>query len=172
MKQTGWIVLGFVGLLTLIVVVTYFTTSNTEIRLRNKCEAQKQVIEGFYDVTAPKDFFKMKKEIFDAIIMNPPFSGSTANLKHAPPIIKESGMKVGYHILEECMKMSDIIIALMPWFTLSDSDNRLKRLMAFGMKSITSLPRSTFNYTRIQTLILHLEKGYKGKTQFKLYGNV
>lgn len=48
-------------------------------------------------------------------------------------------------------EMSDNIIALMPWFTISDSDVRIRKLMDFGLKSLTLLHRKTFQYARIQT---------------------
>lgn len=69
----------------------------------------------------------------------------------------------------ECMNMSDNVIALMPWFTLSDSDVRLRALKKYGMKSLTALPRKTFEYVRIQTVVIELQKGYKGETAFKVF---
>ena len=76
-------------------------------------------------------------------------------------------MKVGYHILEECLKRSLNVIALMPWFTISDSDVRLRMLIEWGLKSVTLLPRKTFDYTVIQTVVLELEKGFNDPMQFK-----
>jgi hypothetical protein len=122
-----------------------------------------------YQVTAPEDFFLLKNKRFDAIIMNPPFSSKYANMENAPANINKHGMRLGYHILTSCMQMSDIIIALMPWFTLSDSDVRLRFLKSYGMKSLTALPRKTFEYARIQTVVIELQKGYKGETTFKVY---
>lgn len=78
-------------------------------------------------------------------------------------------MKIGYQILLDCMEMSDHVIALMPWFTLSDSDVRLRALKSYGMKSITALPRKTFEYARIQTVVIELEKGYQYPTEFRVY---
>lgn len=78
-------------------------------------------------------------------------------------------MRLGYIILMECMNMSDNVIALMPWFTLSDSDVRLRALKKYGMKSLTALPRKTFEYVRIQTVVIELQKGYKGETAFKVF---
>lgn len=121
-----------------------------------------------YKVTAPNDFFLLKKKRYDAIVMNPPFSSKYANMKNAPAGIGVNGMKVGYYILKECMKMTDHVIALMPWFTLSDSDVRLREFNKFGIESITLLPRKTFQYARIQTIVIHLHKGYKGQSLFKI----
>lgn len=81
----------------------------------------------------------------------------------------KSGMRLGYLILKECMSRSNIIIALMPWFTISDSDVRLRYLKKYGLRSVTALPRRTFQYARIQTVVLHLEKSYKGDTLFKVF---
>lgn len=102
-------------------------------------------------VTAPEDFFKMEKTRFDWIVMNPPFTP----------------MAVGYKILYECMEMSDNIIALMPWLTLINGAKRTKDIMDFGLVSITHLPRKIFDGNRVQTCILEMRKGYKGKTEFK-----
>ncbi|MCX6232721.1 MAG: hypothetical protein NTZ33_14380 [Bacteroidetes bacterium] len=120
-----------------------------------------------YDVTAPANFFELEKSKFDCIVMNPPFSAKSAF--GVPDGTEYKGMKLGYHILKECMKMSNHIIALMPWFTLSDSDVRLRYLKNFGLISLTALPRKTFEYARIQTVILELEKGYQGETQFRVF---
>jgi hypothetical protein len=57
----------------------------------------------------------------------------------------------------------------MPWFTISDSDVRLRALKRYGLKSVTALPRKTFEYVRIQTVVLQLEKGYRGDTTFIVY---
>lgn len=123
-----------------------------------------------FNVTAPDDFFLLnKKEKFDCIIMNPPFSSKSANMANAPKLNALNGMKVGYYILTECMKMSNHVIALMPWFTISDSDVRLRHLKNYGLKSITALPRKTFNYLRIQTVVIELKKGFKGKCEFKVF---
>lgn len=124
-------------------------------------------LDGFR-VTAPDNFFELyAPDKYDAIVMNPPFS-----LKHAfgvPPEIEKPGMRLGYHILAECMKRSDSVIALMPWFTVTDLDVRLREMKAFGLKSITALPRKTFSYSRIQTCIFEMRKGWKKETLFYSY---
>jgi len=123
-----------------------------------------------FDVLAPNDFFLLDKRSFARIVMNPPFSHKSAFLDNAPVDLPHSGMAVGYHILNECMQMSDVVIALMPWFTISSSDKRLRTLKKFGLKSLTALPRKTFQYARIQTVVMELNKGYKGETVFKAFG--
>lgn len=121
-------------------------------------------------VYAPTDFFLTNpQDRYDYIVMNPPFSSKSAFLDNAPEGIEKHGMKLGYYILTECMKRSDNVIALMPWFTISDSDVRLRMIKRFGLKSITALPRKTFEYVRIQTCILEMEKGYTGDTKFIVY---
>lgn len=125
-------------------------------------------LERGYAVESAADFFLSDKtKRYDAVIMNPPFSCKSAYLEHAPKDVDFKGMKIGYHILTECMERSDNVIALMPWFVLSDSDVRMRTLKAWGMKSLTPLPRKTFNYARIQTVVIELQKGYKGETLFK-----
>lgn len=121
-----------------------------------------------FNVTAPNDFFLMPAlQKYDCIVMNPPFSSKSGFLDNAPDDLNNSGMRLGYYMLTECMKMSDNVIALMPWFTLSDSDVRLRFLKSYGMKSLTALPRKTFQYARIQTVIIELQKGFNGDTVFK-----
>ena len=120
-----------------------------------------------YSVTAPDNFFALDPSRFDCIIMNPPFS-----LKYAfgvPEELNLKGLRLGYFILLECMKMSDKIIALMPLFTISDSDVRMRYLKSFGLKSITILPRKTFKYVRIQTCVFELERGWSEKTIFNVF---
>ena len=120
-----------------------------------------------YWVTCPEDYFLLPRGRWDAIVMNPPFSSKSANLTNSKEDFK--GMQVGYHILQDCMQMSDNIIALMPWFTIIDSDVRLRYLKAFGLISVTALPRKTFAYSRIQTCILQLQKGYSKPTTFEVF---
>jgi len=120
-----------------------------------------------YDVTAPDNFFNLSTDHFDCIVMNPPFA--TKYAFGIPEDLDIKGLRLGYYILMECMKMSDHIIALMPWFTILDSDVRLRFLKEFGLKSITSLPRKTFQYARIQTCVFELEKGYPNETEFKVF---
>jgi type I restriction-modification system DNA methylase subunit len=127
-------------------------------------------MENKYKITAPDDFFLLdQKSKFDCIIMNPPFSINSAKMENAPAQIDLKGMKIGYYILNECMRKSNNVIALMPWFTIIDSDVRMRYFKNWGMKSITSLPRKTFEYTRIQTCVLELVKGWKQETIFKTF---
>ncbi len=125
---------------------------------------------GDYDITAPLDYFLLDKDQrFDCVIMNPPFSSKYAVMDNAPKNFNETGMRLGYYFLTECMTMSDHIIALMPWFTISDSDVRLRYLKNYGIKSITALPRKTFQYARIQTVVIELERGFSGNSLFKTF---
>ena len=120
-----------------------------------------------FDVYAPDCFFSIPRSRFDCVVMNPPFS--TKYAFNVPDNFEHTGMRLGYYMLTECMKLSDQVIALMPWFTISDSDLRLRFLKEYGLKSITALPRKTFQYARIQTCILDLQKGFTGTTQFKVF---
>lgn len=122
-----------------------------------------------YDVTAPDDFFLLTPRRFDCVVMNPPFSTKWAYLENAPKDFQQTGMRLGYFMLTECMKMSDHVIALMPWFTISDSDVRLRNLKQFGIRSVTALPRSTFQFARIQTVIIELWKGWYEPTRFEVF---
>lgn len=123
-----------------------------------------------FHIIAANDFFLLdKNEKYDCIVMNPPFSSKSAFIDNAPINAETKGMKLGYHILQECMKMSSNVIALMPWYTISDSDVRMRYLKDFGIKSLTALPRKTFQYARIQTVIIELEKGYQFETVFRTF---
>lgn len=122
-----------------------------------------------YLVTAPDDFFLINENSrFDAVVMNPPFSPSSARLENAKDK-NLKGMRTAYYFLNQCCKFSNNIIALVPWFTIIDSDVRSRFLFDFGLISVTSLPRKTFGYLRIQTCILQLQKGYKGHTELKIF---
>lgn len=121
-----------------------------------------------YDVTAPDDYWLLDKESrFDAIIGNLPFSSKT--FFNCPPEFDGKGMRVAYEQMKVLMQMSDNIILLMPWFTISDSDVRLRSLIDFGLISVTALPRKTFQYARIQTCVLQLQKGYRGEAKFHFF---
>lgn len=88
---------------------------------------------------------------YDWAIMNPPFTP----------------MSEGYRYLKEVMKMTDNIIALLPWFIIINSEKRLKYIMDFGLVSVTHLPRKTFPECRIQCCVLELKKNYRDVTTFK-----
>lgn len=124
-----------------------------------------------YDVTAPADFFLLDKNLrFDCVVMNPPFSPKYADLSNAPAHYhSKKGMRTGYEILKDCMLLSDNIIALMPWFTLIDSDVRLKSIKNFGIKSITAMPRKTFPNARVQCVVMQLVKNWHYPTNFYVY---
>jgi hypothetical protein len=123
-----------------------------------------------YKVTAPDDYFLLdRKKRFDGIVMNPPFSQKFTKLDNAPIELQSPVMRMGYWFLTDCMKRSDNVIALMPWFTISDSDVRLRYLVRFGLKALIALPRKTFEFARIQTVIIVLQKGFKGDTIFKAW---
>jgi len=103
-------------------------------------------------IIAPQDFFKLDKteHEFDWIVMNPPFTP----------------MQKGYEILYECMELSDNIIALMPWLTLINSQKRSAYIFEYGLKSITHLPRNVFKGSRVQTMIMEMQRGYTGETEY------
>lgn len=113
-----------------------------------------EALESKGEVYAPYNFFTMSVDkTFDWIVMNPPFTP----------------MKKGYKILDECMELSDNIVALMPWLTIINSERRTKKIMNFGLVSITHLPRKTFPGSRVQTCILQMSKGHNEPTLFRSY---
>ena len=111
-----------------------------------------RALEG-YEVTAPGEFWDVSGW-FDAVVMNPPFTP----------------MKEGYRILYAVMDMSDVIIALMPWLTLINSQGRTRGVVGFGLRSVTHLPRSVFPGARVQTCVLQMERGYSGDCGLSFYG--
>lgn len=120
------------------------------------------------DVYSPSDYWNLDFDArFSAVVCNLPFSSKT--FKNCPAEYEGRGMVVSYYQLWRLMEMADEVVALMPWFTISDSDVRLRALYDYGLISVTALPRKTFNYARIQTCVLHLQKGYKGKTEFIVF---
>ena len=108
-----------------------------------------KVLNG-YAVTAPIDFFTVVGN-WDAVVMNPPFTP----------------MDMGYKILFRCMDMSPVVIALMPWLTLINSERRTNKIMEHGLKSVTHLPRSTFKGSRVQTCILEIVNGWEQDCIFR-----
>lgn len=108
--------------------------------------------KGF--VIAPERFESIPiSSRFDYAIMNPPFTP----------------MSEGFRYLTSVMDMTDKIVALLPWFIIINSEKRFQFLMNWGLISVTNLPRKTFTGSRIQTCIMHLEKGYNGITEFKSF---
>ena len=104
-----------------------------------------------YQVVAPNNFWDVSGR-YEAVVMNPPFTP----------------MKTGYEILYQVMQMSDIVIALMPWLTIINSNKRTSDIKAFGLKSVTHLPRNAFPGSRVQTCVLNMCKGFVGDTSLRL----
>ncbi len=129
-----------------------------------------EIIKSGRMVTAPDNYFDLDpKEKFQAVVMNPPFAHKFTNMEGAPITVAKAGMRMGYWFLTDCMRRSDHVVALMPWFTISDSDVRMRALKRWGIRSITALPRKTFQFARIQTMVIYLEHGFKGETGFYAY---
>lgn len=101
------------------------------------------------------DYWKFIHSIskYDTIIMNPPFTPMSNCIR----------------FVDEAMKRSDEVIALLPWLYLINSDIRMKKIMDFGLKSVTYLPRNTFPSCRVQVCIIHMNKRHKGGTEFIRY---
>lgn len=121
----------------------------------------------FVNITAPTDLFEMEKQRFDCVVMNPPFS--IEYTYGVPDHLNKRGSQVGYHILKGCMEMSDNIIALLPWFILTNSEKRTKQIKAWGLKSVVIVPRRWFPGSRSSNCILVLEKGYTGTIELTTF---
>lgn len=112
-----------------------------------------RALQQYGEVIVPDNFYEMQERQFEWIVMNPPFTP----------------MKQGYDILYKCMDMTNNIIALMPYLTIINGEKRTSDIMAWGLKSITHLPRSTFKGSRVQTCILEMRRGWDSGTIFKTF---
>lgn len=92
-----------------------------------------KLLKKKYTLIYPKDYFNIIMSNVDCVIMNPPFTP----------------MSLGYKILFECMSKSKSVIALMPWLTIINSERRTDAIFDYGLKSITHLPRSAFQGSRV-----------------------
>jgi hypothetical protein len=121
-------------------------TGNLVYALKNNYNFQSS------NIITPDNFWDVQDtEKFDIVVMNPPFSP----------------MELGYKILYRCMNMSDIIIALMPWLTIINSEKRTNDIINFGLRSVTHLPRKVFKGSRVQCCILEMKKGWYNETLFQ-----
>lgn len=90
---------------------------------------------------------------FHCVVMNPPFN----------PVFEMQ------RFVQKCMQLAPNVIALLPWSYIINSEKRLSELIAYGLVSVTSLPRKTFPGCRVQVAIFELNKGYAGQTEFKQF---
>jgi hypothetical protein len=120
-----------------------------------------KVLDSRYDVEFPDgdfwDFCGSEPDetfyLYDAVVMNPPFNP-----------VKECE-----RFVEVSLELADKVIALLPWSYVVNSERRLQLFMAFGLVSVTVLPRKTFPGARVQTAIFELHAGHKGPTEFKTF---
>lgn len=109
----------------------------------------------------------VSQQRFDCIVTNPPFS--IEYTFGMPDEINKKGSQVGYHILKGCMEMSDNIIALLPWFIITNSEKRMNEIKSWGLKQVCVIPRRWFLGSRASNCILVLQKGYAGKIEFTTF---
>ena len=103
-------------------------------------------------VHAPNcNFLQLDPYNVDVVVANPPFSP----------------MRMGYEMLYRFFNFSGYVIALMPWLTIINSENRLEKLKAHGLCKIIHLQRREFKGSRVQTCILILKQGNSGDILFK-----
>lgn len=96
-----------------------------------------------YTVTETPHFEHLHPQArFDAVVMNPPFFKGIEN-----------------KMLLQCMEMAPVVIALVPWYTVINSEPRTRKIREYGLESITHLPRRIFSGIRVQTCILKLVRG-------------
>ena len=98
-------------------------------------------------VLAPSNFWKIDPSLtFDAVVMNPPWSPN----------------QYAYDFLYAVMEITDVIIALMPWYTLINGDRRTDDILDFGLKSVGHVYRRAFRGARVQPVLLEMMRGYRG----------
>jgi hypothetical protein len=85
-----------------------------------------------------------------------------------PPFIQ----RVENEYLKIAMDASDIVLALMPRFTLMISAGRTAELVKWGLRSLTHFLWPTFMDSQVQSCIFQLERGYKGIIEIKFVGGV
>lgn len=126
----------------------------------------KALKEDGREVTAAGNFWDLDFTCrYDAVVCNLPFSGRT--FLHTPAYIASEGMEVYYKALGMVLELSPHLVALVPWFTIIDSDKRVKSLIDQGLRSVTHLPRKTFPGARITCCVIDIHKRYKGPMEFK-----
>ena len=82
-----------------------------------------------------------------------------------------SPMSSAYAILARCMALQpEVIVMLMPWLTLINSDGRTAALCEWGLERVLHLPRTTFRGARVQCCIVVLRRGYKGPVGLSFVG--
>jgi hypothetical protein len=114
-----------------------------------------ELLNKGYEVTAPGNYEELDPwSKFDAIVMNPPFKSS-----------------IEHHFLFDALRRSDIVIALLPWFTLINADRRAEQLFNFGLVSVTHLPRRTFPKIKVQTCVMKFVRGYQKITKLLWFEN-
>lgn len=102
-----------------------------------------------YHVAKPKgDYWKMKPRHYDAVVMNPPFTPAHQ----------------GYRFLYEAMYRANIVITVMPFDVMLNSIKRTRDLIAYGLVSITLLPRNIFPECGVKCCILELKKRASAST--------
>jgi hypothetical protein len=104
-------------------------------------------------VTSPNgDFFNFDiSSSPKCVVMNPPFTP----------------MVTGYRILYRCMEQAHVIITLLPWLAVINSEKRTRDIIEFGLERLIHLPRSTFKGSRVQCCILVMKRGHTGFTTFE-----
>lgn len=112
---------------------------------------------GFREVESPVgDFFRWRPSRQPTVVIgNPPWSP----------------MAVAYDILDRCLTefLPDMVIMLMPWLTLINSNRRTRMLVGYGLQRVIHMPRSIFPGIRAQSCLLVLEKGYRGDVVMDFY---
>ena len=116
----------------------------------NLVNAIKKHLPDTHILTPENDFMEMDICDVDFVIANPPFTPMTT----------------GYQMLDRFFEVSGNVIVLMPWLTIINSEKRLDKLKANGLREIIHLPRSVFKGSRVQTCILMFTKGYRGDITF------
>lgn len=101
---------------------------------------------GYTNVeTPPGDFFDWRPSSKPmAVVGNPPWTPNT----------------LAYKVLDRCLEFGPaLVVMVMPWVTVTNSDSRAQRLKAAGLGAVISLPRSVFPGVRLNACVLVIEPG-------------
>ncbi len=99
-----------------------------------------------YEVVPPargEDYWQFIKTAgsFDAAACNPPFSPAT----------------VGYAIIADVLRRTQLVVTVLPWVSVTNSDRRTAFYLEQGLFRIVHLPRRTWPGSRTQTAVLEFD---------------
>jgi len=120
---------------------------------------------NFFDLLKIKYPIKMETPVFDAVVMNPPWSWEL--VQNVPDWLTtaDKNLSCAQFFLQNCLDFAPVVIALLPWNSLLDSPKSTKIIKHYGLVSVTGLGRNVFKRVPVRTGVYNLQRGYQGKTE-------